>query len=125
MPESRGEQPWVDERAGRLVRPYTVSDGRTRPTSEFNLLTMVMATGAEPAEYPGPDHCRILELARTPVSVAELAAQLRLPATVVKVLLSDLVDLDVVTTRDPAPGTPDPTDPDLLEAVLHGLRTRL
>ncbi|MCE7083053.1 DUF742 domain-containing protein [Streptomyces sp. ST2-7A] len=125
MPESHGEKPWMDERAGRLVRPYTVSDGRTRPTSEFNLLTMVMAAEGEPAEYPGPDHCRILELSRRPVSVAELAAQLRLPATVVKVLLSDLVDIDAVTTRDPAPGAPDPTDPDLLEAVLHGLRTRL
>ncbi|OEV13042.1 multi-component regulatory system-3, partial [Streptomyces nanshensis] len=25
-----GDEPWLDDEAGRLVRPYTVSEGRTR-----------------------------------------------------------------------------------------------
>jgi len=36
---------WLDGDAGRLVRPYTVSNGRTSPTAKLDLLSMVMATG--------------------------------------------------------------------------------
>ncbi|MBB0243469.1 DUF742 domain-containing protein [Streptomyces alkaliphilus] len=125
MSESHGHQPWVDEKAGRLVRLYTVSSGRTRPTSDFDLLTMVVAVEDGAGNYLGPDHARLLELCQKPISLAELAAHLHLPATITKVLLSDLVDSGAVTTRAPAVAAPDPTDRDLLEAVLHGLRTRL
>jgi DNA-binding IclR family transcriptional regulator len=58
------------------------------------------------------------------VSVAEIAAHLRLPAAVTKVLLSDLVDCGAVTARAPR-GHDTPTDRSLLEAVLDGLRRRL
>lgn len=119
------EGPWLDDAAGRLIRPYTVSNGRTRPTTEFDLLTMVRATGSRPKSYLGPDHAQVLGLCGGPMSVAEIAAHVRLPAVVTKVLLSDLVDCGAVTARAPAPLGADPTDRDLLEAVLHGLRNRL
>ncbi|WP_229868817.1 DUF742 domain-containing protein, partial [Streptomyces chryseus] len=45
--------PWLDDAAGRLIRPYTVSDGRTRPTTELDLLSMVRATGMEPLMHLG------------------------------------------------------------------------
>ena len=56
--------------------------------------------------------------------VAELAAHLRLPAAVTKVLLSDLVDCGALTTKSPAHHH-NPTDRSLLEAVLDGLRRQL
>ncbi|MGP3923200.1 MULTISPECIES: DUF742 domain-containing protein [unclassified Streptomyces] len=116
---------WLDDEAGRLVRPYTVSNGRTRPTAHFDLLTMVMATGSQPQSYLGPDHAQVLGLCGGPMSVAEVAAHVRLPAVVTKVLLSDLVDCGALTTRAPRALETSPSDRDLLEAVLHGLRKRL
>ncbi|MEU7641111.1 DUF742 domain-containing protein [Streptomyces sp. NPDC039016] len=122
------DAPWVDEVAGRLVRPYTVSRGRTRPTAHFDLLTMVRATGRRPAGLQGPDYDRVLALCDAPVPVAEVAAHVRLPAAVAKVLLADLVDCGALTARTPPAVAAEPaprTDRALLEAVLHGLRQRL
>ncbi|MGY1437290.1 DUF742 domain-containing protein [Streptomyces reniochalinae] len=120
------EEPWLDEDAGRLVRPYTVSEGRTRPSADLDLLTLVLATGVRPGGYLGPEHSQVLGLCGGPVSVAEIAATVHLPATVTKVVLSDLVDCGAVTTRGPVhlqgPAT---NDRELLEAVLDGLRRRL
>lgn len=121
------EGPWLDDDAGRLVRPYTVSNGRTKPSAQFDLMTLVMATGAAPQNYLGPEHSDVLGLCGGPVSVAEIAAHIAQPAVVTKVLLSDLVDCGAITSRAPAraPLGPNPTDRDLLEAVLDGLRKRL
>ncbi|GLZ10767.1 hypothetical protein Acsp04_10020 [Actinomadura sp. NBRC 104425] len=120
-----GQEPWLDGNAGRLVRPYQVSGGRTRPAHPLNLLSLVKATGREAAPRHGPEHARILELCRrAPVPVAELAAHLRLPVAVTKVLVADLIDHGAVQTRHPGAAT-DPSDPIVLEALLDGLRQRL
>ncbi|MGW2559187.1 DUF742 domain-containing protein [Streptomyces sp. NPDC001514] len=116
--------PWLDDAAGRLIRPYTVSGGRTRPTAALDLLSLVMATGTDPQAHLGPEHAVALGLCDGPTSVAEIAAHLRLPAVVTKVLLSDLVDCGAVTARAPR-FQESPTDRSLLEAVLDGLRRRL
>jgi hypothetical protein len=131
------DDPLLDEAAGRLLRPYTASDGRTRPTAELDLITLVTATdwpgrhaGADawPRDgLPGPDHAQVLRLCREPISVAEIAAHARLPIGVTKVLLSDLLECGAVTVRPPVPaaGAHPHADRVLLEAVLHGLRNRL
>ncbi|GHG85090.1 hypothetical protein GCM10018780_00610 [Streptomyces lanatus] len=119
-----GDGPWLDDAAGRLVRPFTVSNGRTRPTVALDLMSQVMATGATPLGYLGPEHELALDLCRAPVSVAEAAAHLKLPAAVTKVLLSDLVDCGALTTKPPE-FHHNPTDRALLEAVLDGLRRQL
>ncbi|KAB8166565.1 DUF742 domain-containing protein [Streptomyces sp. 3MP-14] len=108
------------------MRPYTASDGRTRPATRLDLMTLVRATG-RPARGapPGPEHGQVLALTRAPISVAELAAHLRLPAAVTKVLLGDLLACGAVTVNAPEPTGASPTDRDLLEAVLRGLRERL
>jgi hypothetical protein len=116
--------PLLDDAAGRLIRPYTVSGGRTRPTAALELLSLVMATGTVPQTPLGPEHDLALGLCDGPTSVAEISAYLRLPAAVTKVLLSDLVDCGAVTARAPR-GDDTPTDRSLLEAVLDGLRRRL
>lgn len=118
------DAPLLDEAAGRLLRPYTASGGRTRPTTALDPLTLVMSTGAVPQEHLGPEHAQAVGLCQGPTSVAEVAAQLRLPATVTKVLLSDLVDCGAITARPPD-SFESPTDRFLLEAVLDGLRRQL
>ncbi|MET9117032.1 DUF742 domain-containing protein [Streptomyces longwoodensis] len=119
-----GDGPWLDEAAGRLVRPFTVSNGRTRPSVALDLLSQVRTTGATPPGPLGPEHAQALDLCRSPVPVAEVAAHLRLPAVVTKVLLSDLVDCGALTTKPPE-YQHNPTDRALLEAVLDGLRRQL
>ncbi len=50
-----GDGPWLDDAAGRLVRPFTVSNGRTRPSVALDLMSQVMATGATPSATSGPN----------------------------------------------------------------------
>lgn len=111
---------WLDDAAGPLVRPYTVTAGRTRPAVHLDMLSLVVATGQVPANLD-PEHGKALELCRAPTSVAEVAAYLRLPVAVTKVLLADLVHWRAMTTRAPRPAA-ELTDRDLLEKLLDGLQ---
>jgi len=114
------EDTWVDDDAGPLVRPYTVTRGRTRSNqSELELITLVMAASSDLRLRGGePEYANILRLCQTPVSVAEIAARLELPVGVVKVLVSDLIEQRYLVYR--AGATPD--DGDVLHAVLDGIR---
>lgn len=119
-----GDEPWLDNEAGHLVRPYTLTGGRTRPATPLDLVSMVRATGRVPPGRLDPEHAQALDLCHIPTSVAEIAAHLRQPVMVTKVLLADLIQWDVVTTR--APGAANhSTDRQRLEALLHGLRQQL
>ncbi|TDB87209.1 DUF742 domain-containing protein [Actinomadura sp. 7K534] len=113
------DEVWLDDDAGRLVRPYTVTAGRTHPTVELDMLTLMVSVRLSPAL--DVEYTRALELCRTPTSVAEVAAHLRLPTAVTKVLLSDLVERGVMTVQE-ARIAADPTDRALLEALLDGLQ---
>jgi hypothetical protein len=119
-----GDDAWLDGDAGRLVRPYAVANGRTAPSMKLDLLSMVVATGSGRTGVLEPDHVDVLGLCRQPVSVAEIAARVRLPAVVAKVLLSDLVDCGAVQATAPATGD-DSTNQILLERLLDGLQRRL
>ncbi|WUH98470.1 DUF742 domain-containing protein [Spirillospora sp. NBC_00431] len=114
------DEVWVDDNAGPLVRPYTVTDGRTRPTVELDLLSLVVAEGGLPPALD-PEHAEAMRLCRTPMSVAEVAAHLRLPVVVTKILLADLLDHRALTTQAARTAT-DPTDQALLEKLLDGLQ---
>ncbi|HLV73107.1 uncharacterized protein DUF742 [Actinomadura hallensis] len=113
------DEVWLDDDAGLLVRPYTVTAGRTHPTVHLDILTLVVTVRLAPAL--DPEYARALELCRTPTSVAEVAGQLRLPMAVTKVLLSDLVDRGAMTVQE-AQTAADPTDRALLEKLLDGLQ---
>jgi hypothetical protein len=70
------------------------------------------------------EHAQALELCHEgPRSVAEVAAKIRQPAQITKILLSDLLDAGALSITVPA-FTADPKDPRLLEAILAGLRER-
>lgn len=100
------QESWLDGDDGRLVRPYTVSNGQTSPSKSLNLASMVQTAGGVPPSGLEPDHAHALALCREPASVAQLADRLRLPAAVTKVLLSDLLDSGAMTTVTSLPAVP-------------------
>ncbi|GAB2923477.1 MULTISPECIES: DUF742 domain-containing protein [Streptomyces] len=109
--------------AGRLVRPFTLTGGRTRPSrSDFTLITTVTAVDPQPVggPRPQPEHTRILRLCAKPIVVAELATGLDLPVSVVAIMLCDLLEAGRITVRQPRLISRTP-DLDLLKKVRDGL----
>ncbi len=124
-PDPPADQIWVDEEAGPVVRHYAMTSGRTRPSNgDFDLISLIMATRpTAPVEAGlGPEHATIIQMCRNPVSVAELATRLDLPAGIVRVLLGDLLDRNLIRTRAPSAATAQPPER-VFKAVLDGLRS--
>ena len=119
-----GDYGWLDGDSGRLVRPYAVTGGRVTTSLKLDLLSMVVATGTGRYASLEPDHLQALGLCRQPASVAEIAARLRLPAAITKVLISDLVECGAVRAA-PSQPTADTSNRVLLERLLDGLQRRL
>jgi len=116
-----GGLPGWDETPDRL---YTVTRGRSRPPEHaFDLVTLIV-TEQEPVPGMQSEHVRILELCATPTAVVEVAADLALPVSVVKILLGDLLEGGRITARHPrfAPSKARLPDLDTLKQVLHGLQ---
>ncbi len=111
---------WLDDDAGPLIRPYTVNEGRTRPTVPLDMLSVVVAAG-EPSPEMDPEHVQVLDLCHAPLSVAEVAAYIRLPLAVTKVLIADLVDRGSMAVRASS-SLSDAGDRVLLEKLLDGLQ---
>jgi hypothetical protein len=118
-----GEERWLDQEAGPLVRPYTMTRGRTRPTGErFDLVAMVFPVPSA-RRPPGlaPEHLRILRACERAASVADIASDVGLPLSVFRILLADLRDQGLIVVRPPALQA-DPPEVGLLEEVIQGLR---
>ncbi len=136
MTPAASSQPPLPVRGGetgksKRVRPYTLTGGRTRFRHVLLVETIVAAIEA-PEERPEltsgglrdrvmPEMRAIVELCRRMRSVAEIAALLKMPLGVVRVLLSDLADQGRVRVHGTGHGTDRP-DRALLERVLGGLR---
>jgi len=122
--DSPGRHAWLDHEAGPVVRPYTLTGGRSQPfASGLGLLTHVETLYAPEADTVTlqPEHREILNLSRTALSVAELAARLDLPVGVIRVLVGDLVQRNLVSTFE-AGASARPPDDEILVAVINGLR---
>jgi hypothetical protein len=121
----------MDAAAGRLVPSYLRTGGRTKATHQLDLLTRVVATGEPLGEDANDNHLEVLALCREMISIAEVAAHLREPATakkvpasIVKVLVSDLIDYEAVQAFPPDDYSEGPSRA-TLEALLVGLQKRL
>ncbi|MFI6346663.1 DUF742 domain-containing protein [Streptomyces sp. NPDC050560] len=113
------------------VRPYSLTGGRTRGDHTLLVETFVAAieapqerlalTQGDPRARMMPELRAIVELCRRMRTVAEIAALLRMPLGVVRVLLSDLADQGKIRVYGTGHGEGQP-DRVLLERVLSGLR---
>jgi hypothetical protein len=112
-----------------IVRPYALTGGRTRANYALELETLVstqdhVAAGGFPeAAAEQIESVSIMEECRTPRSVAEIAAALRVPLGVARVLISDAADAGLVTVHRTISGQ-DGAEAHLMlmERVLSGLR---
>ncbi|KDN23543.1 DUF742 domain-containing protein [Amycolatopsis rifamycinica] len=109
---------------GSRVRPYTRTGGRTR--SDHNLaLEALVSTSDDGRRYRGVrsvEHRRICDLCLDTRSVAEIAAHLRLPLGVVKVLVGDMADIGLVLIHQTELILGDRSSREFMERVLAGLR---
>lgn len=120
MNEAPPQQP---RSTARVVRPYVLTQGRTKaPDATFALEAQVRALvpSSRLDRATTPEARRIVELCQTPMSVAEIAAQVMLPLGVARVLVGDLVAVGVVVVDVGAPDAAQ--DVALLERLLDGIR---
>ncbi|MGH3245997.1 MAG: DUF742 domain-containing protein [Trebonia sp.] len=124
-PPAQQQQFPAEEESGstRLVRPYTVTGGRTQPRYKLALEALVSATVYEPRDLSvlAPECQSILQFCLDWRSVAEISAVLRMPLGVARILVADMSadGLVRIHQRDDSEGRP---DLNLLERVLSGLR---
>jgi Protein of unknown function (DUF742). len=123
-----GTPRWYDADAGPVVRPYAMTRGRTSSASRHCLDLIAVVVPEPAADDPGrdqtlsPEHVEIVELCSDmPQSIAELAAGLDLPVGVVRVLVGDLVEDELVHVTRPVPPAELP-DVNILREVINGLR---
>ncbi|MEV8018709.1 DUF742 domain-containing protein [Streptomyces sp. NPDC086554] len=100
-------------------RLYTIT-GEDTERAPIDLVTLIVAHG-EAAPAAQPEHSVVLRLCKQPLSVAELSAYLALPFSVVTILLTRMLAVDLVQAREPIVRSTLP-DRSLLEAVMHGLQ---
>ena len=112
----------------RVVRPYVLTQGRTKaPESTYGLEAQVRAL-VPPTQLDRaatPEARRIVELCQRATSVAEVAARMTLPLGVARVLVGDLAAAGYLrvhqTTADRGESGP---GRETLRRLLDGLRTR-
>ncbi|MBL7490803.1 DUF742 domain-containing protein [Frankia sp. AgB1.9] len=103
-------------------RLYVITGGRgtSGRRADVDLVTLVVARAAARPEMQ-PEHASILRMCHYPLSVAEISAYLRLPFSVVTILISDLLADSSVEVRATVHTAGIP-DRELLEAVMYGLQ---
>jgi hypothetical protein len=103
-------------------RLYVITGGRSAVgrRADLDLVTLVVARAAARAEMQ-PEHASILRMCHYPLSMAEISAYLKLPFSVVALLVSDLLADSSVEVRA-AVRTAGIPDSELLKAVIYGLQ---
>lgn len=123
MDESHSPPP---RKRPNLVRPYTLTAGRTKASVALPLAALIEARKSDGnRRWPSNDIREdIVKLCATRPSVAEIAAKIDVPLGVARVLVGDLVQsgyLRVLTTLDDSSSTEERRD--LIGRTLRGLRT--
>lgn len=114
---------------GRIVRPYTMTGGRTGaglPMIALEALVAVTPAGMRMRHQFRWEAAEIIAMARSETAVIELSAMLDVPIGVVRVLIADLREKGAVTITEPPPESVSGADElahiDLLEKVLDGIK---
>ncbi|MFF2527063.1 DUF742 domain-containing protein [Streptomyces liangshanensis] len=112
------------ERASRpLVRPYVETGGRARADRcALERITLLHRVGGDVPRGLSDKQREAMELLRAgALSLVETASYLRLPVSLSKVVLADLIAAGCLKARPPAPLAAQ-HDPEMLRKVLDGLR---
>ncbi|ASO22857.1 hypothetical protein FHR81_005078 [Actinoalloteichus hoggarensis] len=120
--EESSRDPLVE--TGSLVRPYARTGGRTRPDYDLPIEALISTSdrGRERNSMSLAEHRSICGLCIETRSVAEIAAHLRLPLGVVRVLIGDMASLGLVLVHNSGLVMGDGPSLAFLERVLSGLR---
>ena len=108
----------------RVVRPYALTKGRTRPgRGDLPLEALVRSIPDSVDPVGTRERKKILELTNESIlSVAELSAHLSLPLGVVRVLVGDLADENLVVVHTGSLSSSAPANNlKVLESVLNGI----
>ncbi|GIE75475.1 hypothetical protein Aph02nite_14250 [Actinoplanes philippinensis] len=84
-----------------VIRPFMLTNGRTQPLQDG--LRIETLLHAAPAALSAPlrfESRRIVELAQSPMSVADLSVALRAPLGVVRVIVADLITQGYLTVQE-------------------------
>jgi hypothetical protein len=106
------------------VRPYAWTRGRTRTGYQLEVETLVATSprGQEQLALLQVEHRAVADLCQQARSVAEVAALLKVPLGVAKVLVGDMAGLGLVAVHQSVSANGDVPDLALMERVLSGLR---
>jgi hypothetical protein len=119
-------QPWEPEEdapSARVVRPYTLTGGRTAPKVDLPVEATLRREGSGSEEPTDANLVRILEVCDKR-SVAEVSAHVHMPIGVVRVLLGDLVEQGHVRVQATLTANSSQDERrELIERTLRGLRT--
>ncbi|WP_086003331.1 DUF742 domain-containing protein [Nocardiopsis halotolerans] len=119
-PEGEGGREWSFESS--LIRPYSLTGGRVRPSrTDFSMTSQVVAVPRTRPVRVDPELELILSLCVRPVSVAEVASRAGFPLGVARVLLADLLDQGYVVVHTSGWESHRP-DAQTLRSVLEGIR---
>jgi Protein of unknown function (DUF742) len=112
---------------GRVVPAYALTRGRTRSLGQdLPLEAVVTATEAGLLRLSSlqAERRMIVELCAGPTSVAEIAAHLRIPVGVARVLVGDLASSGYLAVHPPPNAGGERPDAAILQRLLDGLRAR-
>lgn len=117
-------EPFGPEGGSTFVRPYAWTRGRTRTGYALEIETLVSTSprGHEQMVLLQVEHRAVAELCQQARSVAEVAALLKVPLGVAKVLVGDMAGLGLVVVHQSHSANGDIPDLALMERVLSGLR---
>ena len=111
------------DETGRLIRPYAMTGGRTGTEGEVIGLEAQIQANTRASSHLGAyrwEAARLIELVQTPTALVEVAARLKIPIGVTRVLVADLVRDGAVVVHVPQKSH---SFTSLLEKVLDGVRS--
>jgi hypothetical protein len=121
----RDEWDEIDSSGGStFVRPYAWTRGRTRTGYSLEIETLVTTSqrGREQLALLQLEHRAVADLCQQARSVAEVAALLKVPLGVAKVLVGDMAGIGLVAVHESVSTHGAIPDLALMERVLSGLR---
>ncbi|MCY0919914.1 MULTISPECIES: DUF742 domain-containing protein [unclassified Streptomyces] len=122
------EQDQELELTSPLVPLFVITNGRALPPDhEYEHTTLVTAAvenGQAAARTLSPEAGQVMELVADGfLSVAEVAGHTHLPLGIVRILLAQLEEENLILARTPIPRA-ERVDRELVSAVLEGLKNR-